>query len=84
MMQPDSLNAALTTDSINTALASIAKQSAVNRGEVVDNRASMGTMYDTSDTLGIDVLIAVQSGCPPQTMSQALMPRSWPSSTNTK
>jgi hypothetical protein len=63
MMQPDSLKAALATEAINTALSSIVNQSAVERGEVVDNRMSMGTMCDTSDTLDIDFLIAVQSGC---------------------
>jgi hypothetical protein len=62
MRRPNSLNQALATYAIATALSSIAKQSAVERSEVVNNRTSMGTPYDTANNLDTGFLIALQSG----------------------
>jgi hypothetical protein len=50
------------TEVIKEALASITKQSAVDRGEVVDSRASICTTDATSETYDTDFLIALQSG----------------------
>jgi hypothetical protein len=53
---------ALATYAVKDALSSIAKQSVVERSEVVNNRTSMDTMYDTANTLDTGFLIALQSG----------------------
>ena len=62
MRKPDSLNETLAIDVIKDALSAITKQSAVERGEVVDSRASLENAEDAEDTVDVDFLIALQSG----------------------
>ena len=60
MRKLDSVDSTLAAEVIADALASVTKQSAVERGEVVDSRASMDKPGDADDTLDVDFLIALQ------------------------
>ncbi len=62
MRKLDSVDSTLAAEVIADALAAVTKQSAVERGEVVDSRAPLDKPDDAEDTLDIDFMIALQSG----------------------
>lgn len=60
--RPDSIDATLTAEVIADALSAVTKQSAMERGEVVDSRASIEKADDAA-IVDVDFMIALQSGC---------------------
>jgi hypothetical protein len=62
MRKLDSVDSTLAAEVVADALSAVTKQSAVERGEVVDSRAPLDKPEDGDEGLSIDFMIALQSG----------------------
>ena len=62
MRKLESVDSTLAAEVVADALSAVTKQSAVERGEVVDSRAPLDKPDDGDEGLSIDFMIALQSG----------------------